>query len=273
MEYQTIKASSDLETFIKCFWTLRIPNEFPKDRQQILPDGCLEMIFNLGDEIKRYTIDDKYILQPRSFILGQINEPFYVEPTGSVDTFAIRFFPGSFSNFTEVSMADLADKETELNVLFEERQIEKIETDIAKTNDTPGRIDIIENFLLTLLGKNTNVHGLLNLTIDTILQTNGRVNVNKILKNHEEKRRQLERKFSRAVGLSPKQLCRIIRLQATLQAMLSDKHKSLTSVGYENHYFDQSHFIKDFREFTGVSPGEFYKAKQYALSSILYKEN
>jgi AraC-like DNA-binding protein len=72
------------------------------------------------------------------------------------------------------------------------------------------------------------------------------------------------------VGISPKQLGRIIRLQATLKMLLNQRTGSLTEVAYENEYFDQSHFNRDFKEFTGVNPKEFYKDTTLALSSLIY---
>lgn len=66
------------------------------------------------------------------------------------------------------------------------------------------------------------------------------------------------RKFSSAIGISPKQLSKIIRIQATLKTLLTKEITSLTDLAYENEYFDQAHFIKDFKEFTGLTPKEFY---------------
>ena len=66
------------------------------------------------------------------------------------------------------------------------------------------------------------------------------------------------RKISKTIGLSPKQLSKTIRLQTTLKTLLNQKKSKLTDLAYENEYFDQSHFIKDFKEFTGISPKEFY---------------
>ena len=89
------------------------------------------------------------------------------------------------------------------------------------------------------------------------------------MKDYPAQRRTLERKFAKQVGTSPKQLCRAIRLQKTLKTML-DGNKSLTDVGYESEYYDQAHFIKDFKDFTGVSPKQFYTDKNFTLSSLLY---
>jgi transcriptional regulator GlxA family with amidase domain len=113
------------------------------------------------------------------------------------------------------------------------------------------------------------IDSILKSTIETIFLTKGRVAINEILKDELPRRRQLERKFSQRVGISPKQLGRIIRLQETLK-MLLNRRANLTEIAYENEYFDQSHFIKDFKEFTGVNPKEFYKDTTLALSSLIY---
>jgi AraC-like DNA-binding protein len=68
----------------------------------------------------------------------------------------------------------------------------------------------------------------------------------------------LSRKFSSSIGISPKQLAKIIRLQATLKTLLNKDVSKLTDLAYENEYFDQAHFIKDFKEFTGLTPKAFY---------------
>ena len=78
------------------------------------------------------------------------------------------------------------------------------------------------------------------------------------LKKNKISRRQLTRKFSSTIGLSPKQLSKTIRLQASLKTLLTQKVTKFTDLAYENEYFDQAHFIKDFKAFTGLTPKEFY---------------
>jgi AraC-like DNA-binding protein len=58
--------------------------------------------------------------------------------------------------------------------------------------------------------------------------------------------------------MSPKQLSRVVRLQATLKMLEQNKFSTLTSLAHENGYYDQAHFIKDFKEFTGMSPKSFF---------------
>lgn len=86
MDYQTFKPQSDLKTIVKCYWTLEVPEQKDVQRQLILPDGCVDMCFTLGDDIKRYSSETDFVIQPRQMLLGQITEQFYIEPTGFVDT-------------------------------------------------------------------------------------------------------------------------------------------------------------------------------------------
>jgi AraC-like DNA-binding protein len=68
--------------------------------------------------------------------------------------------------------------------------------------------------------------------------------------------------------LSPKQLSKIIRLQATLKMLLNKQFTSLTALAFEGEYYDQAHFIKDFKEFTGSTPKDFYSAN-LKMSALL----
>jgi hypothetical protein len=272
MNYETFQPHPDLEALVKCYWTLEVPVQPAAEKQRILPDGCIDMCFILGDDIKRYTSDTAFILQPRAMILGQINEPFYVEPTGVVNCFAVRFYPYGFAHFTTMSIADLANKETELRTVFG-GHANKLSTGIIQATATAERISIVEKFLREKLNEQIVVDSIVKSTIDVMLQTRGAAPINSILKDDLSKRRQLERKFSQQVGISPKQLGKVIRLQAALKMLLHDKAESLTAIAYENQYFDQAHFTRDFKEFTGVTPKEFFTDDSLALSALIYSKD
>ncbi len=272
INYQTFQPHSDLESLVKCYWTLEVPAENNSERQRIIPDGCIEMAFILGDDIKRYTSEDEFILQPRAMVLGQTIEPFYIEPTGYVNTFAVRFYPYGFANFVTTPIKNLANKETPIELLFGEKPAKELEQKIIQATDTKERIEIIENFLLDKLNDKATIDNIVKTTIDTLLSTKGSTPISTILKDLS-KRRQLERKFLKQIGISPKQLGKVIRLQAALKLLLNQKTENLTKIAYESEYYDQSHFIKDFKEFTGTNPKGFLEDGKMTLSSLFYKED
>ncbi|MEQ8945957.1 MAG: helix-turn-helix domain-containing protein [Balneola sp.] len=271
MNYQTFKPHPDLESFVSCYWTLEVPAENDSEKQRIISDGCIEMAFILGDNIKRYTTQDKFILQPRAMVLGQIIEPFYIEPTGYVNTFAVRFYPYGFANFVSIPIKDLANKETPLELLFEANTAKELEQNMIQATESEQRIKIIENFLLEMLNDKTIIDNIVKKTVDALLSSNGTESITTILKEDLSKRRQLERNFKKQIGVSPKQLGKVIRLQTALKMLLNKKMDNLTNIAYESEYFDQAHFIKDFKEFTGINPKDFLGNESMALSTLFYK--
>nr|WP_299386209.1 helix-turn-helix domain-containing protein [Allomuricauda sp.] len=271
MNYQTFQPHPDLAALISCYWTLEVPKTDKTERQRIVPDGKIEMAFVLGDDIKRYTSEQDFILQPRAFVLGQTLEPFYVEPTGTVNSFSVSFYPYGFANFVDVPLKNLANTETPISDIFGEEIGKNLEQQIIGAADTQERIAIVEKFLLERLGETSTVDTIVESTVSAFLATDGNTSISNILKNDPSKRRQLERKFAKQIGISPKQLGKVIRLQSALKMMLNNEGRNLTNIAYESHYYDQAHFIKDFKEFTGISPKEFLGHKNMELSSAFYK--
>ena len=163
MDYQTFPAHPDLQSVVKCHWTLEVPTQSNPEKQRIIPDGCIEMAFILGDDIKRFTSGNDFILQPLAMVLGQTLEPFYIQPTGYVNTFAVRFYPYGFANFVNTPIKNLANKETPIAALFGELDAAELEIKIIQANTTEQRIEIVENFLFDKLNEQT--------TVDKIVKT------------------------------------------------------------------------------------------------------
>lgn len=273
MNYQTFKPHPDLEAIVKCHWTLEVPAEMATEKQRIVPDGCIEMAFLLGDDVKRFTSEDEFVLQPRAMVMGQITKPSFIQPTGYVNSFAVRFYPYGFANFVKTPIKELADKDTPLDLLFGEELASELDRKIQLATNTKERIDIVEDFFLSKLTETATIDQIVKSTIDSLIETKGGMPINSILKSELSKRRSLERKFMKLVGISPKQLGKIVRLQTALKMILQQRSESLTKIAYESDYYDQAHFIKDFKEFTGTNPKSYLGDDQMILSSLLYSED
>lgn len=87
---------------------------------------------------------------------------------------------------------------------------------------------------------------------------NGSVNIEELSTKLNIGRRHLERQFIDAVGLNPKQYARITRFQHVLALVEQKRYHTLTTLAHNTGFYDQAHFIKDFREFTGLSPRQYF---------------
>ncbi|TXJ23716.1 MAG: AraC family transcriptional regulator [Chitinophagaceae bacterium] len=77
--------------------------------------------------------------------------------------------------------------------------------------------------------------------------------------------RQFERNFKEFAGFSPKLYSRIIRFQSAIE-QYGQTGKSLTEIAYDCGYYDQSHFIHDFKEFSGLHPRHYFGGKAEGTS-------
>ncbi len=271
MNYQTFVPNNDLATLINCYWTLESPKEKVPKKQTIVPDGCMEMIFHYGDLYKQYTENGKSIIQPKCFVIGQLTRPLEIEPTGKTGIFSVRFHPNGFLPFSTIPIKEMENTAVSLKEIFGKNG-QKIAERILNANSVSERIQLIETFLLNHLTRSKAIDQIVSATVEIIMTANGQLSVDEISKQMNINRRQMERKFSSTIGLSPKQLSKTIRLQATLKMLLNKQFTSLTSLAYENKYYDQAHFIKDFKEFTGFTPKEFY-GNNLKMSSLFYGTN
>lgn len=268
MNYQTFEPDQDLTAFIKCYWTLESPKEETPEKQTIVPDGCMEMIFHYGDLYKQYLDNRNSIIQPRCFVIGQLTQPLEIKPTGETGIFSVRFHPEGFLPFTTVPIKEMENTAVSLEKLFG-KDGQEIGQQVLNANSTSERIILIEMFLLDRLTDIETIDRFVKSTVETIMTANGQLSINELSRDSKVNRRQLLRKFYSAIGLSPKQLSRTMRLQAALKMLLNDQFSNLAELAYENEYYDQAHFIKEFKEFTGSTPKEFY-GNHLKMSSLFY---
>jgi len=257
MNYQVYAPAPGLEPFIKCFWTLEDEPSPEPARQRVLPDGCMEMIFHYGDLYQQFFEDGTSLIQPRSFIFGQISRFIEIAPTGSTGIVAARFLPEGLGPFIDRPLSALENKAVSITELFGEAG-KVLETDVLALAANRERIQLIETFLFSRLAESHATDTITRACVDVIMRSRGQLDVTTLADTLNINRRNIERRFTAQVGMSPKQLSRIIRLQSTLKMLDEKNFSSLTSLAYENGYYDQAHFIKDFKEFTGVSPRLFY---------------
>ncbi len=107
--------------------------------------------------------------------------------------------------------------------------------------------------------------------IEYIFRRSGVVQVKDLMDKFHISRRWLEKQFAEQVGISPKEFARITRFNALLTRVKTTPSVSWTEIIEKFGYYDQSHLNRDFHEFTGQSPTEYFKAKLFDLNHFSYE--
>ena len=107
IEYREIEPSPALAPFVRCLWHLSGPADPAREAQPIVPDGCVEIVLNLGDPFLRVTGGTD--VQPAAMLVGQLTGPVVVIPTGAVDVWGVRLQPWGAAAFLATPLVELRE--------------------------------------------------------------------------------------------------------------------------------------------------------------------
>src|SRR5438128_6487525 len=104
MQYLECAPGPRLSKYIRCFWQLEDDASISNSAEPVLPDGSIEIVFNLADSFRRYHSDNTIETQPKTILVGQMRGPATIQPTGRVSLFGIRFRPYGAFPFLRMSL-------------------------------------------------------------------------------------------------------------------------------------------------------------------------
>jgi AraC-like DNA-binding protein len=255
MHYRQHALPSPLSRFIECVWFLRSEGSRPPSGpERIVPDGCPELIFQLGDPCRAARPGEAAALQPTALLVGPLTSSLLVEPTGAVATMGVRFRPGGVAAFFPMPAMELTDKQIPVSDLWG-RDGRRLEDEVAAAPDDSLRVDAVSRFLRSRLEDAGAPERPVELAVRRMLARRGPVSVEGLARELGLSRRHLERSFLREAGMPPSLLGRVIRFQSVFQALSTGA--GWLGAALDCGYYDQSHLIRDFRELAGEAPRAF----------------
>ena len=255
MTFREAKPGETLRPYIRCFWMIDSEVSVTVD-DKIFPSGFMEVVFNLGDSVWKSTHHGVQHTTPGAELMGQITGPLCVSSVGHNIMFGVRFHPHTAAIFLKEDVWELNDRISDATDLMG-AGLHDLHGRLAECSGFMTWVALAEKFFLTRLSRNTRpLH-----TLEMIGQIVGELRRNPlsdsialIAEHYKITPRYLHTLFLRYVGMSPKAFSRVNRFQLSLHHLCRRQDEPLTDIAYQCGYFDQSHFIKEFRSFTGIAP-------------------
>lgn len=225
-------------------------------RDRTLPDGCQEIIFNVDTDVLRNN-GKGYFANPPVELVGQMTRPYDIITQGKQTFFGIKFYPHSFSLFTRQSIHDLRDQSIDARELLPAGFSRAVDQVLARP-EFQYFVRVMEQyFRQALLGLDTfnRTYWLVDRSVRQIFLGNAS-SIESLAKHLNVSERYLQLAFKTHVGLSPKQLWKMIRFQRVFQ-YLDDPGTPLADLALACDYYDQAHFTHSFKSLAGISPGEY----------------
>lgn len=255
--YREYRPGSALHDYVECFWIRR--GAYPpgiSERNRILPDGCIDIIFNLGEPPE---LEGRAGHGLRSYIVGAMTGSVTYRLRGAVDILGVRFRPGGAAVLLGLAAHELTDRTVALADAWPRRAnlIERL----AETTAPGERLAVLEGELITRARSVARPHAAVAFASSLIDRTGGTVSVSDLGHAVNLSARQLRRLFHERVGVSPKLACRIARFKRAAAALREAERGGWARIVHECGYHDQAHLIREFRELAGLAPGAYLRER------------
>lgn len=265
---ESIEPIKILRKYIKNYFIVETNNSIdylPKER--IYPCGYATMVFHYGSPSKFQKKNSGNYIEPNLVICGQQTNYYDLSLSGKTGMILIVFRPHGVKSFFNFPITELLNENLSLQELVNNEAVE-LEDKLFNAPNNRQRITHLENFLFKKLitygdgfAAHNNEFERVEHAIKIIENSKGQIKAQAIAHEVCLGIKQFERTFSKYVGVNPKKFASIVRFQNIIQMNSKDK-RSLSQIAFDNGYYDQSHFIHDFKSLTGLAPKAFFNSRK-----------
>jgi AraC-like DNA-binding protein len=258
-----------LADFVNLFWFYERP-ALPHARERLLPTGTVELVFNLRDDSLRVCdgqAPDRCQHFPGALLCGPHAESFIIDTDQQESTMGVHFKPGGAFPFFALPASELCNAHVGLDTLWGRAAAELRERLLAAP--TPdAKFCILEQTLLAQLARPLAQNSAVAFALQALHAAPDTQTIAAITAQIGFSPRRFFDLFTAEVGLTPKRFCRIRRFQAALRRIHAGSSVDWSDLALACGYFDQSHFINDFRAFSGLTPTAYLAQQGPQLNHV-----
>ena len=271
MIYRKFNPCETLQPFIECYFIWDSAGEVVHNLMvESPPSGFCSIVFNQGDDYAIHNKKYERLVVPKQFIAGQSIYSYKLFLNGIISIAGIVFKPAALATLFSLPAYVYTEERFPLHNVFKRSLTDAFAEKIEHANTENERVKLLEDFVMTFYNKDKPVPDHIDHAANLIVEKNGMIHISELLKEVYMSRRNFERRFFKKVGLSPKYYARIRRISYLMNEIAGKKKVDWAYLFSQCEFYDQSHFIKDFFEFTGRTPEEYLK-ENAELANIIDK--
>ena len=249
----------------------------PSPRERLLPSGTAEIVFDLSDAPSRLFRDenDRVGATHRTVLCGPQSRYFVLDTSKPQTIAGIHFAPGGAAHFFRPPVSQMRDEHLSLDTLWGGSAVTDMRDRMLEAPTPQAKLRVLEEALSRQatrpLGESRHPavdYALHNFSRVPQLETLARVTDRLSLSP-----RRFIQLFSEETGLTPKLYCRVIRFQYAVRLANEGANVNWSAVAADCGYFDQAHFIHDFKSFTGLRPSDYANLRGPHLNHVPLTED
>jgi AraC-like DNA-binding protein len=257
VQYKEYRPAKSLERYVKCYYSIEC-DDHEVVEEKAFATGCIEIMFALDGRHWQTRKDKTFLDTAPVQLWGQILDPLTFRSIGRNDIFGIRFYPATASFLLRDDVNNFNNGVFDLSDVLG-NAINELHSKLRDEASVPARVTLVDTYLISRLSAHSKSIAKIDLVqavMDEVTHRDFFDNIDNVASRYGITSRYLQKIFVQYTGLTPKLYARINRFQNSL-LLIGKGGMSLTDASYECGYFDQSHFIREFRSFTGISPSAF----------------
>jgi len=252
MHFDETPPIPELAAVVQSVWTLEADaREIAGHLEPVLPDGCPELVMQFGDPFEQLNADGSSTVQAPILFAGQLTRQLTLRPSGRAAVLGIRFRPESAAAVLHMPQRELLGATLGVDTL--DAALFRPLRAIRDASRSPREAAILVQTALAARLDSAWCDPMTRDAVAAIRRRSGRDSIDALAKRLGITRRRLERRFDTHVGIPPKRLARIVRFQHALRLLRRAGAGTITAL--DSGYADQSHFIREFTDIAGCSPG------------------
>lgn len=250
--YEQYRPSAVLRDFVEVIWVQDCGPCAEVTPSNVVPTGRVELIFHFGDPFLQLIGNRKHVMA-RCHVVGQRKKPILLQSTGRTGIVIVRFRPWGAPALMGELLPELNERLVDLELIWGKQVVEDLTCRLYSAQSGSARARIVDSFLQSRIG-NASVDRLSQASIGAINNGWGRETIESIARRFDLGRRQFNRRFTRSVGASPKQLSQVLRAQKAVACLRNGM--GVLDVVERCGFTDQSHLIRDVVKHSDRRPGE-----------------
>ncbi len=255
MKFETYIPCDILKPFISSLVVQETSNEAT---YKVLPDTGLVIGFQYKGKLSR--IENQNELSLSTFgISGLADHPRTFKNSPDIGSVLVFFRDAGATPFFRQPLHELFRESVSLDNFMLRSELLCLEERLAEATTDLSRIAIVENFLIKRM-IHSEPDPLALAAVSLIHNSKGNIRIKELTERLNISQSPLEKRFRQAVGASPKKFASIVRLKHVIAQY--DPKNSLTELGYQTGFYDQAHFIKEFKSLTGDTPENFFSGQK-----------
>ena len=252
MKYTEQAVTGAAAQFVACVWSLSADaDEARATANPILPDGRVELLLDTADPVVCHSAGGEEPQSPRH-IAGQLTTAVRIMPTGRLDIIGVRLHPWAGGAFLGVPMHELRDRMIPADGI---KAAQGLLADAGNAEDPDDRIELILTALEQRARQLAAPPAAAIRMATRLMQGRDVPRIRELADTMGLSTRRVQAIFLEQVGLTPKSLARIARLQRALTRARHRPGLTLSAVAHDSGYFDHAHFVRDCQDIAGDAPG------------------